>query len=137
MTTTPGGSLKPIRIGALGALAALAACAPANASVPHTVAPGETLWSIAAANGMSTSALAAANGISPETNVVLGDTIQIPPSGGTGATAGTGTGTGTSTTTAQRAPAHPSHSAGTPCSRATRSPASRSAPAWAFSSSPG
>jgi N-acetylmuramoyl-L-alanine amidase len=84
--------LKPIRIGALGALAALAACAPASASVPHTVGAGETLWSIAAANGMSTSSLAAANGISPDTNVVLGDTIQIPPSeGGGDASSGTTT----------------------------------------------
>src|SRR3954452_7586867 len=73
--------LKPTRIGALGVLAAMAACAPANASVPHTVQPGETLWSIAAANGMSTSALAAANGVSPESNVVLGSTIQIPAAG--------------------------------------------------------
>src|SRR4051794_16533826 len=47
--------LKPTRIGALTVLAALAAGAPASASVPHTVQPGETLWSIAAANNMSTS----------------------------------------------------------------------------------
>ncbi len=84
--------MKPTRIGALGALAALAACAPASASVPHTVAPGETLWSIAAANGMSTNAIAAANGISPDTNVILGDTIQIPPAGDTTTSASSSTG---------------------------------------------
>ena len=55
-----------------------ALAAPASASVPHTVAPGETLWSIAAANGFTTRALAAANGLSETSNVVLGSTIQIP-----------------------------------------------------------
>jgi soluble lytic murein transglycosylase-like protein len=56
----------------------LAAAAPADANVPHTVGPGETLWSIAAANGFTTRALAAANGLSENSNVVLGSTIQIP-----------------------------------------------------------
>jgi N-acetylmuramoyl-L-alanine amidase len=64
-------------------LAALAACAPASASVPHTVQPGETLWSIAAANNMTTSSVAAANGLSPDANVILGSTIQIPSAGET------------------------------------------------------
>jgi N-acetylmuramoyl-L-alanine amidase len=59
-------------------LAALAACAPAGASVPHIVQPGETLWSIAAANNFTTRALAAANGLSENSQVVLGSTIQIP-----------------------------------------------------------
>ncbi len=40
--------------------------------------PGETLWSIAAASNLTTNALAAANGLSPDANVVLGSTIQIP-----------------------------------------------------------
>jgi N-acetylmuramoyl-L-alanine amidase len=62
-----------------GALtAALICAAPAAASVPHTVQPGETLWSIAAANNFHTGALAAFNGLSPEAQVVLGSTIQIP-----------------------------------------------------------
>jgi len=52
--------------------------APAAANVPHTVMPGETLWSIAAANGFTTRALAAANGLSPDAQVVLGSTVQIP-----------------------------------------------------------
>jgi LysM repeat protein len=59
----------------------LAAAAPASASVPHTVQPGETLWSIAAANNMTTSSVAAANGLSPDSNVILGSTIQIPSAG--------------------------------------------------------
>jgi LysM repeat protein len=60
------------------AIGALAACAPANAAVLHTVQSGETLWSIAAANGFSTHALAAANGLSDNSNVVLGSQIKIP-----------------------------------------------------------
>ena len=70
--------MRSLRIGALAALAAAAASASASASVPHTVEPGETLWSIAAANNLTTNALAAANGLSADSDVVLGTTIQIP-----------------------------------------------------------
>jgi N-acetylmuramoyl-L-alanine amidase len=51
---------------------------PAGAAVPHTVQPGETLWSIAAANNYTTRALAAYNGLSENAQVVAGTTIQIP-----------------------------------------------------------
>src|SRR4051794_8664316 len=57
---------------------ALTAPATAGAAVPHTVGPGETLWSIAAANNFTTRSLAAYNGLSPDANVVLGTTVQIP-----------------------------------------------------------
>ena len=56
----------------------LAFSAPAQASVPHTVEPGETLWSIAAASNFTTRALAAANGLTEDAQVVVGSTIQIP-----------------------------------------------------------
>src|SRR3954453_2862808 len=56
----------------------LLAILPASASVPHVVQPGETLWSIAAANNFTTRSLAAANGLSGTCPVVLGSTIQIP-----------------------------------------------------------
>ena len=52
--------------------------ASAQASVPHTVQPGETLWSIAAANNLTTRTVAAVNGISPDAHVVIGSTIQVP-----------------------------------------------------------
>jgi soluble lytic murein transglycosylase-like protein len=63
----------------LGAVA-LAAVLPttASAAVPHTVQPGETLWTIAAANNLHTHALAVFNGLSDDSVVVLGSTIQIP-----------------------------------------------------------
>jgi N-acetylmuramoyl-L-alanine amidase len=54
------------------------ATTPAGAAVPHTVQPGETLWSIAAANNFTTRALAAYNGLSADAQVVTGATIQIP-----------------------------------------------------------
>jgi soluble lytic murein transglycosylase-like protein len=56
----------------------LALVAPAGAAVPHVVAPGETLWSIAAANNFTTHALAVYNGLPDDANVVLGSTIEIP-----------------------------------------------------------
>jgi len=46
--------------------------------VPHTVAPGETLWTIAAASNLTTRTVAAYNGLSEDSQVVLGSTIQIP-----------------------------------------------------------
>jgi len=102
--------MRALRLGALCALAALpAAATPAAAAVPHTVTSGETLWSIAAANNFTTNALAAYNGLSPEAQVVLGSTIQIPSEGeaaaalGGGATAAptTATPATTSSTTVQ------------------------------------
>src|ERR1700712_6016054 len=56
----------------------LVAAAPANAAVSHTVQPGETLWSIAAANNLTTRTVAAFNGLSESSQVVLGSTIQVP-----------------------------------------------------------
>jgi N-acetylmuramoyl-L-alanine amidase len=52
--------------------------AAARAAVPHTVQPGETLWSIAMQSNLTTRSLAAFNGLSPDAQVVLGGTIQIP-----------------------------------------------------------
>ena len=40
--------------------------------------PGETLWSIAAANNLTTRTVAAFNGVSEDSQVVLGSTIQVP-----------------------------------------------------------
>jgi len=56
----------------------LLAAAPASAAVSHTVQPGETLWSIAAANNLTTRTVAAFNGLSENAQVVLGSTINVP-----------------------------------------------------------
>jgi soluble lytic murein transglycosylase-like protein len=51
---------------------------PAQAAAPHTVRPGETLWSIAAANNLTTRTVAAFNGLSESSNVILGSTVMVP-----------------------------------------------------------
>jgi soluble lytic murein transglycosylase-like protein len=70
-----------LRIRSLSAVFfAVFAIAPsaAGAAVPHVVQPGETLWSIAAANNLTTRTVAAFNGLSESSQVVLGSTIMIP-----------------------------------------------------------
>jgi LysM repeat protein len=69
--------------------AALVVCALAPAAAgaaTHTVAPGETLWGIAMANNLPTSAVAAANGLGPEARVVAGTNLTIPLAGQSTAT---------------------------------------------------
>lgn len=58
---------------AAGSLALLASSAGA-----HVVQPGESLWSIAQANGISAAQLAAANGLGAESQIVAGATITVP-----------------------------------------------------------
>ncbi len=69
----------------------LLAPAVAQADFPHLVAPGESLYSIAAADGLSVSQLAAANGLAPGAQLITGSVLMIPPqSGATSSGAGTG-----------------------------------------------
>jgi LysM repeat protein len=70
---------------AIAVLALIAGTASAGAlapaalgATPHVVAPGESLWSIAAANNFTTRTVAAFNGLSEDALVVEGQTIQIP-----------------------------------------------------------
>jgi N-acetylmuramoyl-L-alanine amidase len=53
--------------------------ATASAYFVHVIAPGETLSSIAAADGLTVAELAVANGLSPSAQLVAGSTLQIPP----------------------------------------------------------
>jgi N-acetylmuramoyl-L-alanine amidase len=62
----------------VSALAALVLVSPAQAAVPHTVAPGESLFSIASANNFTTRSIAVFNGLSENAPLVAGTTIQIP-----------------------------------------------------------
>ena len=71
-------------------LIACAASTPAVAAVPHTVQPGETLWSIAAANNFTTRALAVYNGLSEDAQLVAASTIQIPAESEAAAALGSG-----------------------------------------------
>src|SRR3954447_22518985 len=78
----------------------------AHASVAHVVQPGETLWSIAAANNLTTRTVAAVNGISPDAHVVIGSTVQVPPvRGGAAALGGPPAGPATPTAGTSSAPA--------------------------------
>jgi LysM repeat protein len=69
-------SVANLLIGATAVLVLLAS--PAGAAVPHTVQPGETLWSIAAANNFTTRTVASYNALPEDAQVEAGETIQIP-----------------------------------------------------------
>jgi LysM repeat protein len=70
--------MRPRRLLISLSLALFLPAAQAGAAVPHVVQPGETLWSIAASNNLTTRTVAAYNGLSEDAQVVLGSTIQIP-----------------------------------------------------------
>jgi LysM repeat protein len=67
----------------LAALTMLVAPASASAYFTHTITAGESLSSIAAADGLSVAQLAAANGLSPNAFLINGETVQIPPQSAT------------------------------------------------------
>lgn len=62
----------------LALVGALVAAPGAQAGVPHTVEPGETLFSIASASNLTTRALAVANGLPEDAQIVAGSTIDVP-----------------------------------------------------------
>lgn len=76
--TTP--SLRRIgaRVTTFAAGIALLMPASGQAAAPHVVGPGETMWSIAAANNLTTRTVAAFNGLSETATVAEGQTIQVP-----------------------------------------------------------
>jgi LysM repeat protein len=55
----------------------LSSCA-ALAAVPHTVLPGETLWSISAANNLTTRTVAVYNGLPEDAGLLVGTTVYVP-----------------------------------------------------------
>jgi N-acetylmuramoyl-L-alanine amidase len=79
----------------LAAAGALAVPAYASADFAHVVSAGETLSSVAAADGLTVDQVAAANGLSPDAQLIAGSTLSIPPQNGSG-TAASGSPTGTS-----------------------------------------
>jgi LysM repeat protein len=56
----------------------LFASSTAFAASPHTVLPGETLWSISAANNLTTGTVAVYNGLPETAQLVAGTTIYVP-----------------------------------------------------------
>jgi LAS superfamily LD-carboxypeptidase LdcB len=84
-----------------GLALALVAAADAQAAAPHLVQPGETLWSISAANNLTTRTVAVYNGISEDSQLVAGQTIEVPTvSEGAAALGGSATSTPASSTAA-------------------------------------
>ena len=63
-------------LGVITALAAWPQSAPA--AVAHVVQPGESLWSIAVANNLTTRTVAVFNGLSEDAMVIAGETVQVP-----------------------------------------------------------
>ena len=63
---------------AIAAAAALVVCSSADAAAPHVVAPGETLWSISAANNLTTRTVAVYNGLPEDASLIEGTTIEVP-----------------------------------------------------------
>ena len=55
-----------------------AAAGTARADATHLVQPGETLWSISAANNLTTRTVAVYNGISEDAGLIAGTTIEVP-----------------------------------------------------------
>ncbi len=93
---------------AIAAVASAALAAPARAALPHRVLPGETLWSIAAANNFTTRTIAAFNGLSEDAPVYAGETIQIPTEAeGAAALASAGVASASSSTSAAPRPPTP------------------------------
>jgi soluble lytic murein transglycosylase-like protein len=63
------------------ALTGLIAPSAASADCVHVVVPGDSLTSVAAADGLTIDALAAANGLSPAAQLIAGTCLTIPPQG--------------------------------------------------------
>ncbi len=74
---------------AIAVLAATVLAAPSSApAFDHVVAPGESLSSVAAADGLTVEELAAANGLSGEAQLVAGSELTIPAQGSAAAAPG-------------------------------------------------
>ncbi len=68
-----------VKVFLLAALVMALLPASAAADYPHVVAPGETLTSVAATDGLSVEAIAEANSMSPESELITGQILYIPP----------------------------------------------------------
>jgi LAS superfamily LD-carboxypeptidase LdcB len=68
-----GGRLLIAGIAALSLMASTA-----QAELAHVVAPGETLWSISAANNLTTRTVAVYNGLAEDAQLLAGETIEVP-----------------------------------------------------------
>ena len=70
--------MRPLPLSIFAAAVALLAAPAAHAHVVHTVAPGDTLWSISHSSNMTTRTVALYNGLTENSHVVIGTPIKIP-----------------------------------------------------------
>jgi len=63
--------------------------ASSSGGTAHVIQPGESLWSIASANGLDVSTLASFNGLSDDAMLITGQTIQVPAAASTDTSSGT------------------------------------------------
>ncbi len=87
--------MKYLYLSVIATVVAVSLPAQALAEPEHEVTPGESLTSIAAADGLSISQLAAANGLSPDAQLTTGATLRIPPRSAAPMAAGAGAGPAT------------------------------------------
>jgi LysM repeat protein len=85
-------TLLPLAVVAI----ALAVPSVASADFQHTVVAGESLESVAAADGLSVDQLAAENGLASDAQLVVGQTLAIPPQDGSAASSGDSSSSGAS-----------------------------------------
>jgi N-acetylmuramoyl-L-alanine amidase len=90
---TNSGDMTRLGMSFLTVLAAGALASPALAQAPaHTVLPGESLWAIARANGISVAQLASANGRGEEGILPIGASLQLSSPSVVGGAAAAGQG---------------------------------------------
>ncbi len=70
--------MRPLPVSIFAAAVALLTAPAASAHVVHTVAPGDTLWSISATSNLTTRTVALYNGLTENSHVIIGSSIRVP-----------------------------------------------------------
>jgi LysM repeat protein len=71
-------------------VASASSSSSSGTTASHVVTPGESLWSIASAKGISVETLAANNGLPADSLLLIGQTIEVPASSGSGSATSSG-----------------------------------------------
>lgn len=95
----PTYSTAPATVQQASTAPAKTAVTPAATSGTYTVKPGDTVWSIARANGVTPTELLSANGIAPDGGIRIGQSLKIPGGSSSSGAASTEVASGTPETT--------------------------------------